>query len=61
MFMCIETGVTAEPRADHAHYVASWLRGLKDDKTLVRKAIASAQKAKDFILETANAEVQAVA
>jgi hypothetical protein len=27
----------------------------------VRKAIASAQKAKDFILDTANAEVQAVA
>lgn len=54
MFICVETGETAEPRDDHAHYVASWLKGLKNDKTLVRKAIASAQKAKDYILETAN-------
>jgi len=36
-----------------ASYVASWLRALKDDKSLVIKAAQQAQRAVDRILGTA--------
>src|SRR3546814_5238978 len=31
-FLCAELGVTSEPRIDHARYIESWLRVLKNDK-----------------------------
>ena len=33
-----------------ASYIQSWLRKLKDDKTLIVKAASQAQKAVDYIL-----------
>ncbi|MFC6605297.1 zincin-like metallopeptidase domain-containing protein [Ectobacillus funiculus] len=35
-----------------AAYIQSWLRKLKDDKTLIVKAANQAQKAVDYILVT---------
>ena len=47
-FLCALTGV--EGQVDNsAAYIGSWLKRLKDDKTLVYKAAAQAQKAVDFL------------
>lgn len=48
-FLCADLGVADEPRADHAAYLASWLRALKNDKRLIFSAAAHAQRAADFL------------
>ncbi|MFM2057450.1 MAG: antirestriction protein [Pseudomonadota bacterium] len=48
-FLCADLGVTDEPRPDHAAYLASWLRALKNDKRLIFSAAAHAQRAADFL------------
>jgi antirestriction protein ArdC len=48
-FLCSELGVTAEPREDHAAYLAHWLRILKADKRAILQAAAHAQKAMDYL------------
>jgi antirestriction protein ArdC len=50
-FICADLGLTAEPRADHASYIASWLKVLKDDKRAIFTAAAHAQRAADFLHE----------
>jgi len=47
--LCAELGVTTEVRADHAQYVAGWLRALRSDKKFIFQAAAQAQKAVDFL------------
>jgi len=49
-FLCCKLGVTNEPRADHAQYLASWLKVLKSDPRAITKASADAQRAADFII-----------
>lgn len=49
--LCGELGITNEPREDHAHYLKSWLRALKDDKKAIFTAASKAQKACDYINE----------
>ena len=47
-FLCALTGV--DPNIDNtAAYIGSWLQALKNDKMLVYKAAAQAQKALDFL------------
>ena len=47
-FLCSLTGI--EPDIDNtAAYIGSWLQALKNDKMLVYKAAAQAQKALDFL------------
>lgn len=48
-FLCADLGVTAEPREDHAAYLASWLEVLKEDKRAIFSAAAHAQRASDFL------------
>ena len=48
-FLCADLGVTPEPRADHAAYLASWLEVLKNDKRAIFTAAAHAQRAADFL------------
>ena len=48
-FLCADLGITAEPREDHASYVASWLEVLKSDKRAIFTAAAHAQRAADFL------------
>lgn len=48
-FICADLGLAAEPRADHASYIASWLKVLKDDKRAIFTAAAHAQRAADFL------------
>lgn len=59
--LCTDLGVSTEPRADHAQYIASWLQALKGDKQFIFKAAAQAQKAVDFLhgLQGAQQEVAA--
>jgi antirestriction protein ArdC len=48
-FLCADLGITPETREDHAAYVQSWLRVLKDDKRAIFTAASHAQKAVDFL------------
>lgn len=49
--LCMELGVTIEPRPDHAQYVAGWLKALKDDSSYVYRAARDADKAAQFVLK----------
>lgn len=51
-FLCADLGVTAEPREDHAAYLASWLKVLKEDKRAIFSAAAHAQRAADYLRGT---------
>lgn len=48
-FLCAEIGISANPRLDHADYIASWLRCLKADNRAVFKAAAQASRAVAFV------------
>jgi antirestriction protein ArdC len=48
-FLCADLGLTPEPRADHAAYIASWLKVLKDDKRAIFTAAGHAQRAADYL------------
>lgn len=48
-FLSADLDLTPEPRADHAAYIASWLKVLKDDKRAIFSAAAHAQRAADFL------------
>lgn len=48
-FLCADLGLEPEPRADHAQYIAGWLKALRDDKRLIVKAAKQAQLAADYI------------
>lgn len=48
-FLCSSLGLEPEPREDHAAYLASWLKVLKEDKKAIFTAATAAQKAFDFL------------
>ena len=48
-FLCADLGITPEVRDDHAAYIASWLKVLKDDKRFVISAASHAQRAVDYL------------
>jgi len=48
-FTCARLGLTNNPRADHAAYLAHWLNILKADPTALFATAAAAQKAVGFI------------
>lgn len=48
-FLCVDLGITPEPRPDHAAYLASWLQALRNDKRLIFSAAAHAQRAVDYL------------
>jgi antirestriction protein ArdC len=48
-FVCAGLSVSAEPREDHAAYLAEWLAVLKADKRAVFTAAAQAQRAADYL------------
>lgn len=47
-FLCCDLGITNELE-QHASYIDSWLKALKDDRTLIFKAAAKASKAYELI------------
>jgi antirestriction protein ArdC len=48
-FLCADLRITPEAREDHAAYIASWLKVLKDDKRLVFSAASHAQRAVEYL------------
>lgn len=48
-FLCADLDLTPEPREDHAAYIASWLKVLKNDKRAIFTAASHAQRAVDFL------------
>jgi antirestriction protein ArdC len=48
-FLCADLEITPEVREDHAAYIASWLKALRDDKRLIFTAAAHAQRAADYL------------
>lgn len=50
-FTCARLGISSEPRPDHAQYVTSWMKVLKEDSRAIFKAATLAQKATDFIFD----------
>ncbi|MEZ5887529.1 MAG: zincin-like metallopeptidase domain-containing protein [Paracoccaceae bacterium] len=48
-FLCADLGLTPEAGNDHAAYIQSWLKVLKNDKRAIFSAAAHAQKAADFL------------
>ncbi len=49
-FVCADLDLTQQPRAEHASYIASWLKALKDDKRAIFTAAAHAQRAADYLV-----------
>ena len=48
-FLSADLGLTPEPRADHAAYIASWLKVLRNDKRAIFTAASHAQRAADYL------------
>lgn len=48
-FLCNYTGIEDQPRDDHAKYLKSWVKVLKDDTKNILKAASLAEKAFSFI------------
>ena len=48
-FLAADLDLTPETRPDHAAYIASWLKVLKDDKRAIFTAASHAQRAADFL------------
>jgi antirestriction protein ArdC len=59
-FLGADLDLTPEPREDHAAFIASWLKVLKNDKRAIFSAASHAQRAADFLHgRSAKAEEQA--
>ena len=59
-FLGAQLGI--EPEFDQsAAYVESWLQALKDDKRAIFRAASEAQKAADFLMDTADRRDEAAA
>jgi antirestriction protein ArdC len=56
-FLSADLDLTPEVREDHASYIASWIKVLKDDKRAIFTAASHAQRAADFLhgLQTSSA------
>ena len=48
-FLCADLGITPEIREDHAAYIETWLKALKNDKKLIFTAAAHASRAVEFL------------
>ena len=48
-FLSADLELTPEVRDDHAAYIASWIKVLKDDKRAIFTAASHAQRAADFL------------
>lgn len=48
-FLCAELGITQDVRADHAQYLAQWLKLLKDDSRAIFTAAARASEAVAYL------------
>lgn len=47
--ICAQFGISAEPRKDHAQYLAHWLKHMKEDKKAIFTAAAKASEAARYL------------
>jgi antirestriction protein ArdC len=57
-FLSADLGLTPTVRDDHAAYIASWIKVLKDDKRAIFSAASHAQRAADFLHGLQVADIQ---
>ena len=60
-FLCSELGLPSDPRVDHAPYIASWLKALRNDKRAIFTAAAKAQEAVDWMNKRTSPELEEAA
>lgn len=48
-FLCSDLGISPQPRADHAGYIANWLKALKNDKKAIFTAASKASEAANWL------------
>jgi antirestriction protein ArdC len=60
-FLCAELRLPTDPRRDHAPYIASWLKILRNDKRAIFTASAKAQEAVDWMMKKARLDVEEAA
>jgi antirestriction protein ArdC len=48
-FLSADLGLTPSPRDEHASYIASWLKALRNDRRAIFTAAAHAQRAADYL------------
>lgn len=60
-FLCAELGLSPAVREDHAAYMDSWLKCLKDDSRAIFRASSLATKAVDYLNELQPAEMKRAA
>lgn len=48
-FVAAHLGLSPEPREDHASYIASWLKALRNDKRFIVSAASHATKAMEYL------------
>lgn len=51
-FLACDLEIALEPRDDHAAYIESWLKVLREDKRAIFQAAAYAQRAADYLHST---------
>jgi len=54
--LCCLTGVSVEPREDHAKYLNSWIKEIKDDSKKLLTACSMAEKAATYLMDLASQE-----
>lgn len=60
-FLCAELRLPSDPRLDHAPYIASWLKALRNDKRAIFTAAAKAQEAVDWMNKRKSPELEEAA
>lgn len=60
-YLCADLRISAEPREDHASYIAGWIKALKSDNRHIFKAASYAEKAAGFLHGTQPADIESEA
>ena len=53
-FLCAELGISAQPREDHAGYIAHWLEVMRKDAAAIFTAAAKASEAARYLKGSAD-------
>jgi antirestriction protein ArdC len=60
-FLSADLDLSPEPREDHAAYIGSWLKVLKNDKRAIFTAASHAQRAADFLASLQEVQKEKIA
>jgi antirestriction protein ArdC len=60
-FLCAELGLPTDPRTDHAPYISSWLKALRNDKRAIFTAAAKSQEALDWMTNKTPGQIEEAA